>query len=229
MMLTCTIWLEQRRECQHTAAKMCTRNLYCCFKSRIWRRCIIQTWLPVHLLRSWHHLVLQCAVLSRKVHLLFVAQMHCNRDRRAHVRADTIDADSLRSYSIRCKQWMCISVAALHPLSSSTAFVLRDPQIQCVWFVRAGCWMLYVLWTARAAVAVRYAHEELSPADFDAKWVKYFEDDTLDSREIRRGLNDVFAHDLIPDPTILTAALRATRRVNDFPTWVSTGSGVSFA
>ena len=46
----------------------------------------------------------------------------------------------------------------------------------------------------------------------------YFSDESLSSQEIRRGLNDVFAHDLIPDPSIITAALQATRRVDDFPT-----------
>lgn len=73
---------------------------------------------------------------------------------------------------------------------------------------------------ARPAVVARgYATEE-SEADFDARWIEYFSDDSLTSREIRRGLNDVFAYDLIPDPTILTAAFHATRRVNDFPTSV---------
>jgi len=48
----------------------------------------------------------------------------------------------------------------------------------------------------------------------------YFSDETLSNGEIRRGLNDVFAHDLIPDPTIIEAALRSLRRVNDFSTCV---------
>merc|ERR1719174_3580806 len=69
-------------------------------------------------------------------------------------------------------------------------------------------------------VQARAYSEEISDADFDAKWVAYFSDEALTSQEIRRGLNDVFAHDLIPDPTILTAALHATRRVDDFPTSV---------
>ena len=42
--------------------------------------------------------------------------------------------------------------------------------------------------------------------------------DQLDSHAVRRGLNDLFAHDLVPEPTILAEALRACRRVNDFPT-----------
>ena len=46
----------------------------------------------------------------------------------------------------------------------------------------------------------------------------YFEDESLDSGAIRRGLNDLFAHDLVPEPAILEQALRACRRVNDFST-----------
>eukprot|EP00035_Acanthoeca_spectabilis_P019759 m.429597 g.429597 ORF g.429597 m.429597 type:complete len:134 (+) comp17032_c0_seq1:105-506(+) len=79
---------------------------------------------------------------------------------------------------------------------------------------------------AAPMVSVRYMGSELSPQDFDAKWVAYFEDESLTSREIRRGLNDVFAHDLVPDPSILTAAFRATRRVNDFPTSVRIFEGI---
>merc|ERR1719454_2093973 len=72
----------------------------------------------------------------------------------------------------------------------------------------------------RAAPVRTYGTDHEADPDFDNKWVEYFNDETLDPREIRRGLNDVFAYDLIPDPTILEAALRATRRVNDFPTSV---------
>ena len=46
----------------------------------------------------------------------------------------------------------------------------------------------------------------------------YFSDSGLSSAEVRRGLNDVFAYDLIPDPTIISAALHACRRTNDFAT-----------
>lgn len=37
-------------------------------------------------------------------------------------------------------------------------------------------------------------HEELSDADFDAKWKAFFADPAHDARTIRRGLNDVFAY-----------------------------------
>jgi len=89
--------------------------------------------------------------------------------------------------------------------------------------VRAAQAMRPAVAAARPAVqrvAVRFMSDEMSAEDFDAKWVEYFSDPTLDPREIRRGLNDVFAYDLIPDYTIIEAALRATRRVNDFPTSV---------
>eukprot|EP00045_Choanoeca_perplexa_P014973 m.180553 g.180553 ORF g.180553 m.180553 type:complete len:136 (+) comp16855_c0_seq4:52-459(+) len=85
--------------------------------------------------------------------------------------------------------------------------------------------------TSRAAIlarpaAVRNYSEELSAADFDAKWKSYFEDQSLDSHAIRRGLNDLFAHDLVPEPVILEQALRACRRVNDFSTSVRIFEGV---
>src|SRR5271156_1157133 len=34
----------------------------------------------------------------------------------------------------------------------------------------------------------------------------------------QRNLNNAFAYDLVPAPSVLTAALKAARRVNDFPT-----------
>lgn len=36
----------------------------------------------------------------------------------------------------------------------------------------------------------------------------------------QRNLNNAFAYDLVPAPSVLTAALKAARRVNDFPTAV---------
>jgi hypothetical protein len=36
----------------------------------------------------------------------------------------------------------------------------------------------------------------------------------------QRNLNNAFAYDLVPSPSVLTAALKAARRVNDFPTAV---------
>ena len=45
----------------------------------------------------------------------------------------------------------------------------------------------------------------------------------------QRNLNNVFAYDLVPSPSVITAALRAARRVNDFPTAVRVFEGASLA
>jgi hypothetical protein len=37
---------------------------------------------------------------------------------------------------------------------------------------------------------------------------------------IQRNLNNAFAYDLVPSPSVIIAALKAARRVNDFPTAV---------
>jgi cytochrome c oxidase subunit 5a len=36
----------------------------------------------------------------------------------------------------------------------------------------------------------------------------------------QRNLNNAFAYDLVPSPSVITAALKAARRVNDYPTAV---------
>lgn len=36
----------------------------------------------------------------------------------------------------------------------------------------------------------------------------------------QRNLNNAFAYDLVPSPAVVTAALKAARRVNDFATAV---------
>lgn len=43
--------------------------------------------------------------------------------------------------------------------------------------------------------------------------------------ELQRNLNNAFAYDLVPSPTVITAALRAARRVNDYPTAVRVFEG----
>lgn len=37
---------------------------------------------------------------------------------------------------------------------------------------------------------------------------------------MQRNLNNAFAYDLVPSPGVITAALKAARRVNDYPTAV---------
>jgi len=55
-----------------------------------------------------------------------------------------------------------------------------------------------------------------SDAEFDARYEAFFNRPDIDGWEIRKGMTDLVAMDLVPDPTIVAAALRACRRVNDY-------------
>ena len=46
---------------------------------------------------------------------------------------------------------------------------------------------------------------------------------------LQRNLNNAFAYDLVPSPSVITAALKAARRVNDFPTAVRIFEGTSWS
>jgi cytochrome c oxidase subunit 5a len=43
---------------------------------------------------------------------------------------------------------------------------------------------------------------------------------------VQRNLNNCFAYDLVPSVEVLSAALKAARRVNDFPTAVRVFEGM---
>uniref|UniRef100_A0A3B3ZVG0 Cytochrome c oxidase subunit 5A, mitochondrial n=1 Tax=Periophthalmus magnuspinnatus TaxID=409849 RepID=A0A3B3ZVG0_9GOBI len=51
--------------------------------------------------------------------------------------------------------------------------------------------------------------------EFDARWVTYFNKPDIDAWELRKGMNTLIGYDLVPEPKILDAALRACRRLND--------------
>jgi len=55
-----------------------------------------------------------------------------------------------------------------------------------------------------------------SDAEFDQRYVNYFDRADIDGWEIRKGMADLCAMDLVPEPVIVAAALRACRRVNDY-------------
>ena len=57
---------------------------------------------------------------------------------------------------------------------------------------------------------------EESDAEFDARYEAYFNRPDIDGWEIRKGMGDLAGMDLIPEPAIVAAALRACRRVNDY-------------
>jgi len=51
-------------------------------------------------------------------------------------------------------------------------------------------------------------------------------DAVQDVFELQRNLNNAFAYDLVPSTSVITAALKAARRVNDFPTAVRIFEGI---
>uniref|UniRef100_A0A2K5KTF8 Cytochrome c oxidase subunit 5A, mitochondrial n=1 Tax=Cercocebus atys TaxID=9531 RepID=A0A2K5KTF8_CERAT len=56
--------------------------------------------------------------------------------------------------------------------------------------------------------------------EFDARWVTYFNKPDIDAWELRKGINTLVTYDLVPEPKIIDAALRACRRLNDFASTV---------
>ncbi|KAI7165735.1 Cytochrome c oxidase subunit 6 [Hortaea werneckii] len=69
-------------------------------------------------------------------------------------------------------------------------------------------------------------HHEESFEEFTARYEKEFEN-VQDVFELQRNLNNAFAYDLVPSPSVITAALRAARRVNDYPTAVRIFEGIA--
>ncbi|KFY16921.1 hypothetical protein V492_01016 [Pseudogymnoascus sp. VKM F-4246] len=69
------------------------------------------------------------------------------------------------------------------------------------------------------------AHQEESFEEFTARYEKEF-DTVQDVFELQRNLNNAFAYDLVPSPSVLIAALKAARRVNDYPTAVRVFEGI---
>ncbi|KAI6782468.1 cytochrome c oxidase subunit Va [Emericellopsis cladophorae] len=68
-------------------------------------------------------------------------------------------------------------------------------------------------------------HAEESFEEFSARFEKEF-DSVQDVFELQRNLNNAFAYDLVPSPSVVAAALKAARRVNDFPTTVRIFEGI---
>ncbi|KAJ5319009.1 uncharacterized protein N7506_011713 [Penicillium brevicompactum] len=68
-------------------------------------------------------------------------------------------------------------------------------------------------------------HEDETFEEFSARFEKEFEG-VQDVFELQRNLNNCFAYDLVPSVEVLTAALKAARRVNDYPTAVRVFEGI---
>ncbi|KAF6817316.1 Cytochrome c oxidase subunit 6, mitochondrial [Colletotrichum musicola] len=68
-------------------------------------------------------------------------------------------------------------------------------------------------------------HQEETFEEFSARFEKEF-DGVQDVFELQRNLNNAFAYDLVPSPSVVAAALKAARRVNDFATAVRIFEGI---
>ncbi|KAJ7239774.1 cytochrome c oxidase subunit VA-domain-containing protein [Mycena haematopus] len=68
-------------------------------------------------------------------------------------------------------------------------------------------------------------HPQETFESFNQRYVEFF-NQAEDVFEVQRGLNNCFAHDLVPAPSVIEAAVRASRRVNDFATAVRIFNGV---
>ena len=51
--------------------------------------------------------------------------------------------------------------------------------------------------------------------DFDKRWEDYFNNEKLDDWELRQGINKLNGLDLVPEPKIVVAMIKAARRLND--------------
>ncbi|KLT39422.1 COX5A-domain-containing protein [Cutaneotrichosporon oleaginosum] len=78
---------------------------------------------------------------------------------------------------------------------------------------------------AFAAVRFSSTHAEESYEEFNARYRQFFGEVT-DLFELQRGLNNAFAYDLVPSTEVVEAALRASRKVNDYATAVRILEGV---
>ncbi len=78
-----------------------------------------------------------------------------------------------------------------------------------------------------APLLVRNAsgHAQESFESFSERYVSFFQN-AEDLFEVQRGLNNCFAHDLVPSPSVVEAAVRAARRVNDYATAIRVFEGV---
>lgn len=74
-----------------------------------------------------------------------------------------------------------------------------------------------MFWILRFLVAsVRYSHHDETADEFDARYEKFLNRKDIDGWELRKAMNDLQGHDLVPEPKIVIAAMNACRRINDY-------------
>ncbi|KAG5681405.1 hypothetical protein PVAND_010843 [Polypedilum vanderplanki] len=60
------------------------------------------------------------------------------------------------------------------------------------------------------------SHSTETDAEFDARYEAYFNRNEIDGWEARKAMNDLLGMDLVPEPKIVIAGLKACRRLNDY-------------
>ncbi|XP_074650293.1 cytochrome c oxidase subunit 5A, mitochondrial-like [Tubulanus polymorphus] len=68
-----------------------------------------------------------------------------------------------------------------------------------------------------AVTSVRHMskHSVETDEEFDARYEQFFSNPNIDGWDVRRGMNELQGFDLVPEPRIIVAALKACRRIND--------------
>ncbi|KAE9392917.1 COX5A-domain-containing protein [Gymnopus androsaceus JB14] len=91
--------------------------------------------------------------------------------------------------------------------------------------LRAATRPTFAARSAPALTRFAHAHAQESFEQFSARYVSFFQN-AEDLFELQRGLNNCFAHDLVPSPEVIEAAVKAARRVNDYSTAVRIFEGI---
>jgi cytochrome c oxidase subunit 5a len=79
--------------------------------------------------------------------------------------------------------------------------------------------------TTHTQIRFSSGHQQETFESFSARYTAFFAA-AQDLFEVQRGLNNCFAHDLVPSPGVIEAALRAARRVDDYATAVRVFEGI---
>lgn len=65
-------------------------------------------------------------------------------------------------------------------------------------------------------VSVRCSHTRETDEEFDSRYEHFFNRPDIDGWQVRKAVNDLQGFDLVPEPKIVIAAMKACRRVNDY-------------
>ena len=92
--------------------------------------------------------------------------------------------------------------------------MLRSAVTQLSGVLRGSVGLTAARTLAVGSVRLSHGHAE-TDEQFDKRYEDYFNRKDIDGWEIRKGMNDILGMDVVPDPIIMIAAIKACRRVND--------------